>query len=48
MYYGLLCVHSYKGTETNGYLDRQWYDHIDIVKNGQQKDVTNQDGYIIP
>jgi hypothetical protein len=28
-------VHSHKGTKTNGYLNHQWYDHINNVKNGQ-------------
>jgi len=35
MYCELLYVHSRKGTKANGYLDYQWYDHIDIVKDGQ-------------
>jgi len=36
MYHGLLYIHSCKDTEANGYLDCQWYDHIDTVKDGQQ------------
>jgi hypothetical protein len=35
MYWGLLYVNPCKGIETNGYLDCQWYDHIDIVKDWQ-------------
>jgi hypothetical protein len=35
MYRGLLYVHSCKGIEANGHLNHQWYDHIDIMKNGQ-------------
>jgi hypothetical protein len=34
MYHGLLYAHPCKGIETNGYLNSQWYDHIDTVKNG--------------
>jgi hypothetical protein len=26
-----------KGTKKNGYLDRQWYDHTNIMKNGLRK-----------
>jgi hypothetical protein len=33
--HGLLYAHSNRGTKTNGYLDRQWYDHIDTVKGVQ-------------
>jgi hypothetical protein len=29
---GLLNVHSHMGTETNAYLNHQWYDHTNIVK----------------
>jgi len=32
---GLLYIHSYRGTKTNGNLDHQWYDHYDIMKGGQ-------------
>jgi hypothetical protein len=35
MYHGLLYAHSRKGTKTNGYVNRQWYDHTYIVKDGQ-------------
>jgi hypothetical protein len=35
VYCGLLYAHSYKGKKTNGYLDRQWYNHTNIVKDGQ-------------
>jgi hypothetical protein len=35
MCHGVLYVHSRRGNETNGYLNRQWYDHINIVKDGQ-------------
>ncbi len=28
-------IHSYKDIETNGYINCQSYDHIDIVKDGQ-------------
>jgi len=34
MYCGLMYVHSRKDTEANGYLDYQWYDHINILKGG--------------
>jgi hypothetical protein len=31
-------IHSLsRGIETNGYLDHQWYDNINIVKDGQVK-----------
>jgi hypothetical protein len=35
MYRGLLYIHSRKGIKTNGYLNRQWYDHINTMKDGQ-------------
>jgi len=35
MCYGLLYAHSHKGIKANGYLDRQWYDHINTMKGGQ-------------
>jgi hypothetical protein len=35
MYHGLLYVHSYKGIEINGYLDCQWYDHTNTMKDGK-------------
>jgi hypothetical protein len=28
-------VHSHKDTKIDGYLNSQWYDHIDIVKDSQ-------------
>jgi hypothetical protein len=28
-------AHSHKGTKANGYLDHQWYDHSDNMKDGQ-------------
>jgi hypothetical protein len=34
MYCELLYVHSRKGTEENWYLDCQWYDHINTMKDG--------------
>jgi hypothetical protein len=33
---GLLYVHSHRGTEANGYLDCQWYDHTNTVKGGNK------------
>jgi hypothetical protein len=35
MYHGLLYSNSRNNIEANGYLDCQWYDHINIVKDGQ-------------
>jgi len=35
MCHGLLYAHSHKGTKANGYLDCQWYDHINTMKGGQ-------------
>jgi hypothetical protein len=34
-------------TEGNGYLDYQWYDHIDIMKGAQLYDVVSQDEYVM-
>jgi hypothetical protein len=31
----LMYTHSYMGIETNEYLNRQWYDHIDTMKSAQ-------------
>jgi hypothetical protein len=28
-------AHSHKAIKTNGYLDRQWYDHTNTMKDGQ-------------
>jgi hypothetical protein len=42
---GLLYAHSHKGIKANGYLDCQWYDHSNIVKDMQ--DVTSQDEYVM-
>jgi hypothetical protein len=36
-------VHSRRDIEANGYLNCQWYDHIDIVKDRQPWDVASQD-----
>jgi hypothetical protein len=33
----LLYVHFHKGSEANGYLDHQWYDHINTMKDGQHR-----------
>jgi len=46
MYYGLLYVHSQKNL-ANEYLDYQWYDHIDTLKNEPLYDVTSQDKCIM-
>jgi hypothetical protein len=35
VYHGLIYFNSHKGTKVNGYLDHQWHDHINIVKDGQ-------------
>jgi hypothetical protein len=35
VYHRLLCIHSHKGTEINGYLNCQWFDHNNFVKDGQ-------------
>ncbi len=35
MYRGLLYVYSCKDTKANGYLDCQWYDHTNAMKDGK-------------
>jgi hypothetical protein len=40
-------VHSHKGTKTNGYLNHQWYDQTNNVKDGQLEDVASQNKYIV-
>jgi hypothetical protein len=36
-----------RASKVNEYLDHQWYDHINIMKNGQLLDVAIQDEYVV-